>query len=1384
MRKLLCTAMAVMVAVAAMAVGVQRNSKAPVYKLHAENAGKLMRKPANTLATAFPKFNVGDLRKAPALKADGTPTLWANFIMGYEDIEDPGIYSFVLDNQFPMGNKIIACSDIQATSFASATASVVGGGKVYVSSWYGSASIYDLATGECLMSSGTDAISNIFYSACYDEESDLVYGAFFNNDATALLWCSYDMNTFTKSVIADVSAYGIIGCDFDAQGNVWFIGSDGTFYKTTKDFRNVETIGSLGITPACEYSNGGMCIDRDTNVLYWAFDVVDTAEDGNEYLFPYMASINLNNYTAATYQSNFLFGGMYMPVDIIQDMTVPSAPATVTLTRNGNNAVIAWSAVTTNLAGERITGVTYNVIDKKDNTEVATGVTGTSYTINNLNHGGIEMRQFAVVAVHDGKTSKATVSNKVAFGDAYSLPHTFPVDPDVDVDQFTIIDANRDGTTWFYEERGNYQVFTIVASETEPKDDWLITPPVAVKANKSVRMKYIARPVATNYPETMEIKAGKGATVNDMTIDVQQSTVYTDTKYTVYDLSFVVPEDGNYNIGFHAISPANHYEFCIDDIVLEEGAAIDAPNRVENLKLIPALEGQHECDVEFTAPRTTVSGAALNDFKINVFCGDRLVMTFDECEPGEELGFSDMNVPNGFNTYSVVAVNAAGTPSDTIKAQAYVGYGTPRVAMGCKLRVVDGNLVASWNTPLTDGINGYVDPARVSHNIYIRRGDGEYVKFRTSEPGSPSVIVQSNVDDLEDQAMLSVYVEAVDVENNLVSGKRVETNKCLYGKPYDMPYVDDLNTSPYEWYVIEKAVGSSTEGWQYGMEDGEGVLYVKCDYPTGEAVVNTGKIAINGAKNTTLVFDQYLGEMVYNDRLDVQVGAGNIEQFTTVASYVRDATPEDKWITHAIDLSAFADAEWISIQFHAQGAPQGQAKREHQMIRNVRIMDAVDGDMALKVSDVGNQGKLPYSGSCVIKVKVTNNGSVKASAGSYSVILKNDATGKTAYAAETPEIAPLSTKEVKLIYTSAGASELEEINLTAEVVNDGDPVAANNTDAVKLTLEKPEIPTVDNLAATEDDGQVHLTWTIPESTIQQVEQGFETYSAFTVGDEVLADEGYTIYFNPQTTKQCGSGKYDHAGEAIGWLIFDNKKAGFGGSGAYAPHSGAQSLVAFDGAEAMDTWLITPELSGNEQTISFWTGCLSGNWGAEEFNVLYSTTGTDKADFIKINNDVLTEKQSWSWTERKFEVPQGAKYFAIQVVSTAKMGLKIDDLTFETGKQMDVEVDGYQITVDGKVAKTVVEKETFMPMPFKTTTYGVSIVTPVGVGPETFVQFSPSALRGDVNLDGKIDVQDINCILNIMLGNEPTDTYDGRDDVNGDGRTDVIDFNIIIGLMLE
>ena len=57
-----------------------------------------------------------------------------------------------------------------------------------------------------------------------------------------------------------------------------------------------------------------------------------------------------------------------------------------------------------------------------------------------------------------------------------------------------------------------------------------------------------------------------------------------------------------------------------------------------------------------------------------------------------------------------------------------------------------------------------------------------------------------------------------------------------------------------------------------------------------------------------------------------------------------------------------------------------------------------------------------------------------------------------------------------------------------------------------------------------------------------------------------------------------------------------------------------------------------------------------------------------------------------------------------------------------------------------------------------------------------------AIVGDVNGDGKVDVADVNIIIDIILGNATVDQYPAAD-VTGDGKVDVADVNAVIDIIL-
>lgn len=62
--------------------------------------------------------------------------------------------------------------------------------------------------------------------------------------------------------------------------------------------------------------------------------------------------------------------------------------------------------------------------------------------------------------------------------------------------------------------------------------------------------------------------------------------------------------------------------------------------------------------------------------------------------------------------------------------------------------------------------------------------------------------------------------------------------------------------------------------------------------------------------------------------------------------------------------------------------------------------------------------------------------------------------------------------------------------------------------------------------------------------------------------------------------------------------------------------------------------------------------------------------------------------------------------------------------------------------------------------------------------------SPTHKKGDVNGDGTVDVIDVNCIINVILGEKEASEYEGRADLNEDGLVDVIDINAVVSLIID
>lgn len=120
-----------------------------------------------------------------------------------------------------------------------------------------------------------------------------------------------------------------------------------------------------------------------------------------------------------------------------------------------------------------------------------------------------------------------------------------------------------------------------------------------------------------------------------------------------------------------------------------------------------------------------------------------------------------------------------------------------------------------------------------------------------------------------------------------------------------------------------------------------------------------------------------------------------------------------------------------------------------------------------------------------------------------------------------------------------------------------------------------------------------------------------------------------------------------------------------GSGS---HSGQQCMMSVCPVEnhvpaTTNHWLISPELSGSEQTITFWVRSVSTKYGPEKYEVLASSTDNNAPGSFSIVGSVR-EIESVQWHEVSVTLPAGSKYFAIRHISYDIFGLMIDDITYE------------------------------------------------------------------------------------------------------------------------
>lgn len=859
---------------------------------------------------------------------------------------------------------------------------------------------------------------------------------------------------------------------------------------------------------------------------------------------------------------------------------------------------------------------------------------------------------------------------------------------------FDVIDSNGDDRSWgMYNYAGDrpygkcsYMLFPMTGAAA---DDWLITRATKLEKGKYYCVSVYAglyKDTSEDTPQVFEVKIGNYNDAAGMKTTVIPATkVTTDRMTRVYGW-FTPQFTAKYYVGVHGISPTypDYYNYLfIDNIAVDAPKDGGVPAEVTDVTMTNDPDGTPAVDISFAAPATALDGTALTALSsISVKRGGTVVKTFDAPQPGKQYTFRDQPATEGDYEYEITATNAVGEGASCHRTHTS-GIGAPLAPIVTDFREQqDGNIHLAWTAPVKDVNGSPINPSKVTYNVYdIIEEDVFTIATETS---ATEVTYDAAVEQGQ-QRMAIAMLTAV------LNGKESEaaaTSYIFVGTPYCLPYHNSFTLEHYYKYAMAMETKSDVKWMMLDdnsdpkAQDGDsGYACMVGSMPGQTCELSFGKIDLRESENPLLSFYTY----VYSDDenlinvyiTDCATGAKTKVTAVALAQFSRVG-----WHKVTIPLKEFA-GKVVSLGIEGEIATHGYIPVDNLMLHEM-------SDIDLSVGDITYPFQAEVDAPFNIYVNVLNGGVKEVS--DYTVSLLVD--GREVANAKGEAVPSLSEATVVLTDRFSAVSPAAT-DYTVRINVEGDPTPENNVSApFSIVLIAPVHPTVADLAATDNNGAVTLTWTAPDlskAAPEEATEDFERYQAFANKLDgwsmIDGDGGYVAGFNGVSMPVNGTTQ-------AYWVMSAEDEFDF-----LPTVSGKNALVAmyaFDSknrAVANDDWLISPELYGGVQTLDFWATSLTEDYGCEEIEVYYSTTGKAKADF-----QLLVEKIDVPqvWENYFVALPKGTKYFAIRYLSENRYMLLLDDITYiPAGTPRALELKGYNVYRNGvKLNAKPVDATTF------------------------------------------------------------------------------------------
>ncbi|WP_084546970.1 carboxypeptidase regulatory-like domain-containing protein [Barnesiella viscericola] len=982
---------------------------------------------------------------------------------------------------------------------------------------------------------------------------------------------------------------------------------------------------------------------------------------------------------------------------------LPAAPAQPVVTRlDETSARISWQAPQSGINGGWIdaSSLTYKITRQPGNQIIAGSISATEYIDNTID--SRDYYAYQIQAITPEGESPVVTTDKLVLGPALSVPYFCNFATDDQFALWSVIDANHDDYSWKRETTMDAAYYYYNEDGETGGDDWLISSPIHLEQGKSYRLRFKLQAYDSSYPEKVAVYLGTDASIEGQTVQLGDYLV---EEFTLTEHKVILPQDletGNYYISFHCYSDPYMFILYLTDVTLEEvnegsisGIVTDGTNPLEGVTV--SIQGH---DLQQT---TDESGAyTFKELEIGSY-----TLRFDKMgyRPAEQTGITvEMGETTTVNqtmellpVYSVSGklVNVQNRPVDQAKLSitGYADYSTQSGTDGsfsfpqvyeAEQYALSIERYGMSDTTLTINVTG---GDLVLNNIVL-----------TDKPLPPHAVSATR----QGETTVIAWEEPVDTrqfrhDNGIHSGRlgtSSSTAKSVYGAVFRTP----AKLMQMTWFTENYLTTHPTVNVFVFDLDAEG-------NPTSTLLFSQMNVPNKDMGWTTFDFPEpidapngYMLAISYEGHvgLGLDNGEGPDYPFTEQTNcYAEDYTTGQFTYTEEHDIRRSLMIRGIGILLGEDELPSTTTDKRYSVWRLTDGQQETPSEWTLLTETPVEE--LTYTDNTwnaltqgIYRYAVTtgyNNGAIVSPAAfsqpldkdMYTRITLNLKTNTPQNEAQSAHVV-LAHVDGNADHVYTGTADkagqvvfdqvwkgLYNVSITLKGFNDftvqnADFSTENSYTLSDYTLQE-YIVNPFNLEVVKDDQQQGyiFNWNVADYLFDDFEShtDFAINSPGSVGWSYIDGDGRETYgidgvdfindelpkayivFNPYTTDP-------------NIALFDSN---------IRPHSGEKYLASFPARPgANDDYVISPELNFNRDfVLKFYAKSYTDDYGEEQMNVGYSTTGKEATDFIWLNEEGPISVPMSQWNEYRYTIPAEARYVTINCVSDNIFIFMVDDI---------------------------------------------------------------------------------------------------------------------------